>query len=320
MNLLLFTLVLAGQDDRLREDAVDALRRATTFFHQEIAVQGGYVWRVSEDLRFREGEGGVDTSKVWVQPPGTPAIGLAFLEAYEATRDEVHLKAARDAGAVMLRGQLRSGGWISHIPFSPKDRTVLEQIEPCFEIPGEFVSGPPGIGPEECNQNLFASYCSSPAALFSPQVFSFNRQTELYWTPPWELPSGFRTPSMGQIKFPTLKTHMLEYRWLQNVPVACNTSFSGCEPYFFNHGFQSVPVTLFYDASVRMMGVMEAMSSDRRQIRQTGGEEDGVGLWSRDTTFLEEGFFIPEAYDFVETSYHILTIEGARGRDTVGKE
>ncbi len=118
-----------------------------------------------------------------------------------------------------------------------------------------------------------------------------------------------------------LKTHMLEYRWLQNVPVACNSSFFGsCTPYFFNHGFQSVPVTLFYDSSVRMMGVMEAMSSDRRHKRQTGGEETGVGLWTRDTSFLAEGFFIEEAYDFVDTSYHILTTNGARGRDTVGHE
>lgn len=125
MNFLFFALALAvpGQEDaRLRKDAAEALRRATTFIHKEVAVQGGYVWRVSEDLRFREGEGGVDESKVWVQPPGTPAIGLAFLDAYEATLDPVHLEAAKDAGAVMLRGQLRSGGWTSHIPFDPKDR------------------------------------------------------------------------------------------------------------------------------------------------------------------------------------------------------
>ena len=62
------------------------------------------------------------------------------------------------------------------------------------------------------------------------------------------------------------------------------------------------------------------MSSDRRNIRQTGGEKTGVGLWSRDTSFLVEGFFIEEAYDFVDTSFHILTTNGARGRDTVGKE
>ncbi len=214
------------------------------------------------------------------------------------------------------------------IYWAPKDRTVLEQIEPCFEVPGEFVAGSTpspgtglsGIGPDSCNSGLYGSYSLTAAGLFSPQVFSYNKATDAYWTAPWELPSGYKVPSFGQVKYPTLKTHMLEAHWLQNVPVACNASFVGCEPYYFNHGFQSVPVTLFYDSSVRMMGVMEAMSSDRRNIRQTGGEETGVGLWTRDTSFLEEGFFIEEAYDFVDTSYHILTTNGARGRDTVGKE
>jgi prepilin-type N-terminal cleavage/methylation domain-containing protein len=211
--------------------------------------------------------------------------------------------------------------------FAPKDRIILDRVEKCFEVPGEFVAGSTpssetglaGIGYDDCNP-AWASYVLSPAALFAPQAFSYNKATDAYWRAPWEMPGGYRVPSMGQIRYPTLKTHMLEYRWLQNVPVACNSSFSGCVPYYFNHGFQSVPVTLFYDASVRMMGVMEAMSSDRRSLRQTGGEEDGVGLWTRDTPFLEDGFFIPEAYDFVETSYHILTTDGARGRDTVGKE
>ncbi len=220
------------------------------------------------------------------------------------------------------------GKWLDPVSFAPKDRTVLEKIEPCFEIPGAFVAGSTpspgtglaGIGPDTCNEGLYGSYSLSAAGLFSPRVFSYNKESDLYWSAPWELPSGYKVPSFGQVKYPTLKTHMLEHRWLQNVPVACNTSFSGCEPYYFNHGFQSVPVTLFYDASVRMMGVLEAMSSDRRNIRQTGGVDEGVGLWSRDTPFEADGFIIEDAYDFVETSYHILTTEGARGRDTVGKE
>ena len=81
-----------------------------------------------------------------------------------------------------------------------------------------------------------------------------------------------------------------------------------------------MPATLFYDGSVRMMGVMEAMSSDRRNVRQTGGEEDGHGLWSRDTPYGEDGYYISDGYDFAATSYHILTIDGVRGRDTVGQE
>ena len=82
-----------------------------------------------------------------------------------------------------------------------------------------------------------------------------------------------------------------------------------------NHGVLSTPVTLFCGGSIRPMGVMEALSSDTRAARQSG-----YGLWSRDTPFNEEGYFIDEAYDCVETAYHILTVDGVRGRDTIGKE
>ena len=202
-----------------------------------------------------------------------------------------------------------TGRYQDPIYYAPKDRKLLEELEPCFEIPGEFVAFPTSCNP------AWSSYVLSPAGLFSPQVFSDDGEG-VYWTNPWDLPSGYKVPSFGQVKYPTLKTHMLEHHWLQNAKVPCNASFTGCEPYYFNHAFQSQPVTLFYDGSVRLMGVLEAMSSDRRGIRQT----QGVGLWSRDTPFGADGYFIPDAYDFSTTSFHILTIDGVRGRDTVGTE
>ena len=202
-----------------------------------------------------------------------------------------------------------NGRWQDPIYFAPKDKIILEPLEPCFEVPGEFVAYP-----TQCNPS-WASYVLSPAGLYSPRVFSDNGEG-VYWSAPWELPTGYKVPSFAQVKYPTLKTHMLEHHWLQNVKIPCNASFTGCEPYYFNHSFQSQPVTLFYDGSVRLMGVLEAMSSDRRNLRQTGT----VGLWSRDTPFGEDGYFIADAYDFSETSYHILTIDGARGRDTIGTE
>ncbi len=113
---------------------------------------------------------------------------------------------------------------------------------------------------------------------------------------------------------------MLEHHWLQNAKIPCNESFFGeCEPYYFNHAWASMPVTLFYDGSVRLLGVIEAMSSDRRMRRQTG--YDNWGLWSRDTPLRDDGYFIPEGYDLqANTSFHILTIDGVRGRDTLGRE
>ncbi len=202
-----------------------------------------------------------------------------------------------------------NGRYHDPIYFAPKDRTTLDDIEQCFEIPGDFVAVP-----AECNP-AWTSYCMSPAALFSPKVFSKKRGEDTYWQAPWEMASGYRVPTLGQVKYPTLKTHMLEHQWLQNAKLPCNPSFFGCEPYYFNHAFQSTPVTLFYDGSIRPMGVMEALSSDNRATQQSG-----YGLWSRHTPFGQSGYFIDEAYDFAETSYHILTVDGARGRDTVGRE
>jgi hypothetical protein len=108
---------------------------------------------------------------------------------------------------------------------------------------------------------------------------------------------------------------MLEQHWLQNNALPCNSSFYGCEPYYFNHSVRSMPVTLFYDGSVRLVGVLEAMSSDRRHARQAG-----PGLWSRDTPFGDDGYLISDGYDFAATSFHILTTEGVLGRDTLGRE
>jgi prepilin-type N-terminal cleavage/methylation domain-containing protein len=206
---------------------------------------------------------------------------------------------------------------IFHDPifYAPKDRVVMNKIEPCFDLPGEVVGGEAlgGLGPASCNPGT-SNYCLSAAGLFAPEVFADNGNGT-FWSAPWEMPGGYRVPSFGQVKYPTLKTHVLEHHWLQNLKVACNGSFLGCEPYYFNHSFQSVPATLFYDGSVRLMGVYEAMSSDRRAQRQTG-----YGLWSRDTPFGDNGYFISIGYDFAATGYHILTIDGARGRDTVGRE
>ncbi len=210
-----------------------------------------------------------------------------------------------------------NGKFHDPIYYSPKDRIVLDRIETCFDMPGEYILGQSegGLGPDDCMMWInYSSYCLSVAALYSPQAFSDNGEGK-FWTEPWTMPTGYKVPSFGQARYPSLKTHMLEFRWLQNLKIPCNASFIGCEPYWFNHSFQSMPVTLFYDGAVRMMSVFEAMSSDRRAEAQTG-----YGLWSRDTSFGANGFFIDDGYDFANTSFHILTIDGVRGRDTTGSQ
>jgi PelA/Pel-15E family pectate lyase len=102
----------------LRGEAADALRRAVDFYRHKVSSHGGYVYRYSADLTKREGEGKTDAETVWVQPPGTPAVGLAYLDAYERVREPYLLEAAREAGECLIRGQLRSGGWTAHIDFA----------------------------------------------------------------------------------------------------------------------------------------------------------------------------------------------------------
>jgi PelA/Pel-15E family pectate lyase len=103
----------------LEVEATAALAKATAFL-RSIATHGGYLWRYSADLKERAGEAAATPSQIWVQPPGTPAVGMAFLRAYEATRDPRYLDAALAAGQALATGQLESGGWDYVVDFDPK--------------------------------------------------------------------------------------------------------------------------------------------------------------------------------------------------------
>ena len=99
----------------------NALGKATDYL-TSISTEGGYLWRYSGDLSERWGEEHATASQIWVQPPGTPAVGAAFLRAYEATGDPAHLKAAEAAALALVRGQLQSGGWDYLVEFDPARR------------------------------------------------------------------------------------------------------------------------------------------------------------------------------------------------------
>jgi len=99
-----------------------ALRRAVRFFDQEVSVEGGYLWAYSEDLSLREGEGKAGPQTAWVQPPGTPSVGMSLLEAYRLTREDVCLRAAERSAHALVKGQLVSGGWDYRIELDPQAR------------------------------------------------------------------------------------------------------------------------------------------------------------------------------------------------------
>lgn len=99
-----------------------AFDRGVQFFAKEVASHGGYVYLYSADLTKREGEGQTTRDSLWVQPPGTPAVGEAFVMAYERTGDPACLAAAQAAAECLLQGQYRSGGWNASIEFELAER------------------------------------------------------------------------------------------------------------------------------------------------------------------------------------------------------
>ena len=100
-------------------EVTSAMKRAATYFAGTVAVEGGYVYYYSPDQTKRLGEGVATATEIWVQPPGTPAVGEAFLAAYAATSDAFYLDAALKTGQALAYGQLESGGWRNSIDFDP---------------------------------------------------------------------------------------------------------------------------------------------------------------------------------------------------------
>lgn len=109
---------LPAADNALAGEARVAMEKATAFM-RSIATEGGYVWRYSADLTQRAGEARTTPTQIWVQPPGTTAMGMAFVHAYQATHDPRYLDAAKAAAEALASGQLASGGWDYLVEFDP---------------------------------------------------------------------------------------------------------------------------------------------------------------------------------------------------------
>ena len=104
------------------DDARKTLRRAVNYM-RSISTEGGYLWRYSLDLKTRAGETKATDAQIWIQPPGTPSMGVTFVKAYRATGVELYRDAARDVAAALTYGQLESGGWEYAVSFDEKWRT-----------------------------------------------------------------------------------------------------------------------------------------------------------------------------------------------------
>lgn len=99
-----------------------AMKKAVSFFRDEVSANGAYLWQYSADLSEREGEQQASITQAWTQPPGTPYVGEALLEAYLVSKEDYLLEAARDAGHALAQGQLVSGGWDYRLEFDSEKR------------------------------------------------------------------------------------------------------------------------------------------------------------------------------------------------------
>lgn len=203
-----------------------------------------------------------------------------------------------------------NGRFYDPVFYAPKDTITIEGASKFFSLPDEFTS-------QNANDLVNSSYCFSPAAMWSPEVLACTNNG---YKNPASLPSGYKSPASGQAAYPDLKTRMIEHQWLQQKPnTEVNSNFAipaggNPTPWFFNHGYNSAPITLFFDGHIGVMSNAEAMDADKRA--KCGNIN---GLWSRTTTLGANGYYGAQAYDWlVDTSYHILTLDGILGRDTLG--
>jgi PelA/Pel-15E family pectate lyase len=109
---------LSTAEETTREDILAAMETATRFMSEEVALHGGHVWVVSEDLAQRWGEVPARPSQIWLQG-GTERVGQLMLDAWLATGDDLYLDAARKAADALIYGQHPLGGWHYFIDFDP---------------------------------------------------------------------------------------------------------------------------------------------------------------------------------------------------------
>ena len=119
-----------------RGQASDALRRAARFFHDQVSTEGGYHFQYTSDLSFGRSESAQGPTQISVQRAGTPSVGMALLEAYQATREVYLLELAVDAARALVQGQHCTGGWDYIVELDPTSvlSTPIEPMGPANRV------------------------------------------------------------------------------------------------------------------------------------------------------------------------------------------
>lgn len=103
--------------------ALQAMKRATRYMMEVASYNGGFVWSYLPDLSRQWGELEARRTMVWIQPPGTPAVGHLMLDAWRATHDEYYYQCAERIAGALVWGQLPCGGWNYMFDFAGETST-----------------------------------------------------------------------------------------------------------------------------------------------------------------------------------------------------
>jgi len=210
-----------------------------------------------------------------------------------------------------------NGKYYDKVFWAPKDKITLAPIEKYFQQPLEFgyTNG------DYANP----TYCWSPAAMWSPDVCSFDRRNQgsssIGPAPTSTTMSGaFKSPAAGLAQYPSLKWRMWEHQWLQNMEGGeINPAFNTPTPWFYNHGYNSAPAIMCFDGHTQVAAIAGVQQDDDLTASQ---RKSGlppacldVGLY-----FKGNGYYNTAAYDMLTTgcgavNAGVLTVDGILGRD-----
>jgi prepilin-type N-terminal cleavage/methylation domain-containing protein len=238
--------------------------------------------------------------------------------------------------------------------WSPKDRVITRELQDCWGDDNGtmcLTSLVDGNGPLDIPLLLQpSSYSWSPANMMHQYVFekpADGADPSDHFHDPMSFAAGFKAPTMGQAKYSSQKTYLMETHWLQNLTTGeCGAnwgsstaaayhvpagdgndstwSYDGCYPNYFNASWRSAPVASMCDMSVMSLSCEEAEKQDYVVAGQNGSNsspESYDGLWHRGGPNAEMGFFVECRSDWGQWSGHTHTTGGmVTGKDLLPGE
>jgi prepilin-type N-terminal cleavage/methylation domain-containing protein len=217
--------------------------------------------------------------------------------------------------------QYVSGRYYDKTFFAPKDRFNTDRVEQWFRAPVEFK-----YNPLDANSFVEPSYCWSPAAMWSPDVLGWTRAGGPNACPaacattiprPDGLAGAYKSPGASMAQYPSLKWRMWEHQWLQNTEGGeINPAFTQPTPWYYNHGFNSAPCTLFFDGHTQIVSLAGVMSDNDLACSQ------GKPLYFNSIRAANDGYYAAAAYDMLTNDRPcrpptpgVATVDGILGRD-----